>query len=88
MQSACCLTNGKRWEATVNQATIFGTALAVGARLGARVVGVAIGLGLAFWGLAMGVSLVMLPAGVVVALVGILIVVAAIFADVPRTTQN
>jgi hypothetical protein len=72
----------------VNQARSFGKALAAAERFGVRVVGLAIGLGLTFWGLAMGVSLVMLPAGIVVALLGILIVVAAIFADVPRTTRS
>lgn len=72
----------------MSQATRFGRTLAVGARFGARVAGLAIGLALAFWGLAMGVSLVMLPAGVIVALAGILIVVAAIFAQVPRSTRS
>jgi hypothetical protein len=56
-------------------------------RVGVRGIAFAIGFVLMIVGLAMGVSMVLLPVGLVVGLLGVVILVWAVFGDVPGPTR-
>jgi hypothetical protein len=57
------------------------------ARVGVRGIAFVVGFALVIIGLALGVSMVLLPIGIVVALFGILLVVWALFGDVPGSAR-
>jgi hypothetical protein len=56
-------------------------------RIGIRAVAFAVGFALVIVGLAMGVSMVLLPVGIVVGLLGVVVVVWALFGDVPGSAR-
>jgi hypothetical protein len=62
--------------------------LTVGTRVGTRAMMVVLGFGLMVVGLAMGVSLVLLPVGVVIGLAGFLVTIWALFGEVPGPSPS